>query len=198
MTLFIGKSAGKQRKKQRFVTKFPEAKEDFAFFYNLFSFLASIPDYSSDFLVYAAPVMFIILPESHIKTGAMYNILVKDNIRTLRKARNITQEEMALKMGISLTAYRDLEKGRTAIINSNISKIADILEISVEEIILGYIPVKGDGKELEDVRARYGGQITNLETRVSDLENLVESLYETIRSKDEIITMLKKSLDKQE
>ena len=128
----------------------------------------------------------------------MYNISAKNNIRNLRKAKNITQEEMSLKMDISLTAYRDLERGKTAIINGHISKIAEILDTTVEEILLGYQPVRTDSGILADVRQEYGGQITILETRIDDLETLVAYLEETVKTKNEIISMLKKSLDKQE
>ena len=41
----------------------------------------------------------------------MDNTSIKNNIRKIRKARKFTQEEMAHKLGISVTAYRDFEKG---------------------------------------------------------------------------------------
>ena len=50
----------------------------------------------------------------------MDNNSIKKNIRHIRKSRKITQEEMAHKLGISLTAYRDLEKGNTAVMNGNV------------------------------------------------------------------------------
>ena len=43
----------------------------------------------------------------------MDNSSIKDNIRKVRKARKLTQEELADRLDISLTAYRDLEKGDT-------------------------------------------------------------------------------------
>lgn len=106
----------------------------------------------------------------------------------------MTQEDMAARLDISLTAYRDLERGSTNIMNANIFRIAELLEISVEELILGYRPVQAKGIQVEDVRAEYGGQITVMERRISDLEKLVSSLEETIITKNEIISMLKKKL----
>lgn len=106
----------------------------------------------------------------------------------------MTQEDMAARLDISLTAYRDLERGSTNIMNANIIRIAELLEISVEELILGYMPVQAKGIQVEDVRAEYGGQITVMERRISDLEKLVSSLEETIITKNEIISMLKKKL----
>lgn len=124
----------------------------------------------------------------------MDNTSIKENIRKIRKARKITQEEMAHRLDISLTAYRDLEKGNTSIMNSNVMRIADMLDTSAEELLLGYHPVQVPGRLLEDVHAEYGGKITTMERRIADLEKLVCSLEETIRTKNEIITMLRKSL----
>ena len=124
----------------------------------------------------------------------MDNTSIKKNIRTRRKARRYTQEEMADKMGMSLTAYRDLEKGETSIVNTNLLKIAMLLDTTSEELVLGYRPVQMEGPDLEDVREEYSGRVAVLERRIADLEKLVQSLEETIATKNEIITMLKKSL----
>lgn len=124
----------------------------------------------------------------------MDNNSIKENIRNIRKSRKVTQEEMAYRMGMSLTAYRDLEKGETSIVNANLLKVAMLLDTTTEELVLGYRPVQMEGPGLEDVREEYTERMTNLEKRISDLEKLIDSLQETISSKNEIITMLKKSL----
>jgi len=124
----------------------------------------------------------------------MDNNSIKENIRNIRKSRKVTQEEMAYRMGMSLTAYRDLEKGETSIVNANLLKVAMLLDTTTEELVLGYRPVQMEGPGLEDVREEYTERMTNLEKRISDLEKLIDSLEETISSKNEIITMLKKSL----
>ena len=124
----------------------------------------------------------------------MDNSTIKDNIRRIRKASRLTQEDMAHKLDISLTAYRDLEKGNTSIVNANVMKIAQLLDTSAEELVLGYHPVQAPGKLLGEMRSEYGGRISTLERRIADLEKLVESLEETIKTKNEIITMLKNKL----
>ena len=68
----------------------------------------------------------------------MDNSSIKENIRRKRKEKGMTQEEMSHILNMSLTAYRDLEKGNTAMINTNIAKIADATGSSVEELVLGY------------------------------------------------------------
>ena len=97
-------------------------------------------------------------------------------------------------MGISLTAYRDFEKGSTSILNGYLHRIASLLDTSAEEIVLGYRPSQIEGDSLQDVQEEYSGKIVVLERRITDLEKLVESYEETIRSKNEIISMLKKRL----
>lgn len=125
----------------------------------------------------------------------MDNTSIKQNIRNTRKSRKLTQEEMAYKMGMSLTAYRDLEKGETSIVNANLLKVASLLDTSMEELVLGYRPVQMEGPGLEDMKEEYSGKVSALERRIADLEKLILTLEETISTKNEIITMLKKSLD---
>lgn len=124
----------------------------------------------------------------------MDNSSIKANIRSVRKSRNLTQEEVAHRLGMSLTSYRDLERGETAVVNTNLIKVAGLLDTTTEELVLGYRPVQMQGPELEDVRQEYSSQITTLQKRVEDLERLVSSLEETVSTKNEIISMLRKKL----
>lgn len=133
----------------------------------------------------------------------MDNHSIKDNIRRIRKNRKLTQEDVALRLGISLTAYRDLERGSTAIMNGNIHKLAEELETSPEEIVLGYKPSQQAAKTLEEMTGKYQSRMTLLEKQVEDQEKLIKTLEETIASKNEIIennkeiiAMLKKELGK--
>lgn len=127
----------------------------------------------------------------------MDNFSIKNNIRRTRKEKGLTQEEMAHLLNMSLTAYRDLEKGATNMLNSNISRIAEITDSSVEEIVLGYRPLSDDKilKEFEDYKAEYGNREEALKTRIKDLEKIVASLEEIVVVKNEIINMLKKNID---
>lgn len=118
---------------------------------------------------------------------------IKDNIRRIRKRSGMTQEDMAHELGISLTAYRDLERGATNIINSNIARIAEITGTTTEEV-LGYTTVP-DEDRIQDVQVEYGAKIENLQTRINDLEKIVASLEDVIATKNEIISILKKNID---
>lgn len=52
----------------------------------------------------------------------------------LRKEKGITQRELAQKLGISETAYRQKEKGQSAFKSDEMFIIADILEKDIGEI----------------------------------------------------------------
>ena len=118
---------------------------------------------------------------------------IKDNIRRIRKRSGMTQEDMAHELGISLTAYRDLERGATNIVNSNIARIAEITGTTTEEV-LGYTTVP-DEDRIQDVQVEYGAKIENLQTRINHLEKIVASLEDVIATKNEIISILKKNID---
>ena len=133
----------------------------------------------------------------------MDNNSIKDNIRRIRKTRKLTQEEVAARLGISLTAYRDLERGGTAIMNGNLRRLAEEFETSPEELVLGYQPSRQASKTLEEAKILYNNRVSLLEKQIQDLEKLVRSLEETIASKNEIIennkeiiTMLRKEVAK--
>ena len=138
--------------------------------------------------------MLLLILLSAAKVNDMDNTTIKDNIRKIRKARRMTQEEMAMQLGISITAYRDLEKGNTSILNSNVYRIADLLDTPAEEIVLGYRPLQAEGTTRQEMQQEYSGRVENLERRIMYLEKLIASHEEAIRSKNEIISMLKKRL----
>ncbi len=122
----------------------------------------------------------------------MDNTSIKENIRKIRKERRMTQEEMADMLGISITAYRDLERGSTSIMNGNVLRLAELLNTSTEEIVLGYRPIQMPGKKLEEMQAEYCARIESLEKENEYLRKLVKSLEETIATKTQIIEMLQK------
>ena len=73
-------------------------------------------------------------------------------------------------------------------------KIAALLDTPPEEIVLGYRPAQTEGINIQKMQEEYSGKIDTLLKRISDLEKLVSSQEETIQSKNEIISMLKKRL----
>lgn len=84
----------------------------------------------------------------------MDNSSIKENIVRRRTAEGISQDEMAKRLDISRNAYRSIEKGESKVISDRLKDIADNLDISLEELVLGYNPRNGSG-ELNEMRERY-------------------------------------------
>ena len=58
-------------------------------------------------------------------------------IKTLRIERGYSQEKFAFKIGMDRTYYASVEAGKRNIALKNIKKIADGLEVSLEELFRG-------------------------------------------------------------
>lgn len=56
------------------------------------------------------------------------------SIRQIRRNKDLTQEYMAFELGISQKAYSDLENCKVKMNMTTLLKVADILEISPNEI----------------------------------------------------------------
>jgi transcriptional regulator with XRE-family HTH domain len=60
---------------------------------------------------------------------------VIENIKKFRELKNITRDELADKLEMSLSGYSKLERGEVEITLTKLYRIADILEISVSQIL---------------------------------------------------------------
>lgn len=131
----------------------------------------------------------------------MDNARIKENIIRKRTEKGISQDEMAQRLEMSRNSYRNIEKGSTYVVSRHLKEIADILNITEEELVLGYKPEEGAGS-LEEVRSHYS-KISddlrqNYEERIAGLSDqlelqklMVSDLRELIDSKNEIIRLLK-------
>ncbi len=128
----------------------------------------------------------------------MENKEIKANIFKRRSELRLTQNEVAEKIGISLTAYRDLESGKTRILNEKLFQIADALHISPEELVIGYKPLKENRTDLKEARAtyhehlnkmrrNYDKQISILEEREVAHKETIEHLQEINRLKEDLL-----------
>jgi len=60
---------------------------------------------------------------------------VNEKIRLIREAKDLTQEQMAEKLGVSQSAYGDIERGDNDPKLSKLQKIADIFEMQLSELV---------------------------------------------------------------
>jgi transcriptional regulator with XRE-family HTH domain len=58
-------------------------------------------------------------------------------IRTARRERGLTQDDLANRIGVSRSAVAQWETGRAGQVTGNLSRIAALLEVSVEHLLNG-------------------------------------------------------------
>ena len=65
---------------------------------------------------------------------------MENRLRKLRKINGLTQVRLAEKANVSRSVIARFETGRTELSTKNLSKIADALDCSMEEILKGGRP----------------------------------------------------------
>ena len=122
------------------------------------------------------------------------------NIKTIRKSKKMTQEQLAQRIGKHESSIRKYEKGLTDIPNEVIIKIADALEVppaellSVDEWESKYNPdgkLSEEVKTIESIKAFYGDDAVKL---LQQFHMLNDAGKEKILSDLEDLTMLPKYL----
>ena len=63
--------------------------------------------------------------------------MIEKNIKKFREQKNISQVELADKLNVTRQAVSNWERGKTQPDIDTLHKIADMLEISIEELIYG-------------------------------------------------------------
>lgn len=58
-----------------------------------------------------------------------------DKIKFMRQAKELSQEQMAEKLGLSLNGYANIERGETDVASSRIQQIADVLDSDFMELV---------------------------------------------------------------
>ncbi len=115
-----------------------------------------------------------------------------ENLRKARTARGLTQAEIAERVNISLTAYQKIESGKTRIINKNYEKCAEVLGITLIELVNGFIPIKDSVAVLDDVREEYLSKIDQLSDKVASLEDSLRDKEKLIYTQELLIEHLQK------
>jgi transcriptional regulator with XRE-family HTH domain len=92
-----------------------------------------------------------------------------DKLRLKRLQKGLSQENMADSLGISTTAYGDLERGRTELTLPRIEKIAELLSVNLGELLEISGPSETEFQKLANENLR-------LQAENSQLKGLVEQL----------------------
>lgn len=133
----------------------------------------------------------------------MDNNTIKENLRYFRTLKRLTQAQVADQIAISRDSYRNIESGNSKIISGNAEKIAKVLDISVEKLLLGYQPAEKEEctrlQELKDnayiaskaIEEDYVLKLKALEKKISEKDEMIEFLKGRIKDKEEIIELYK-------
>lgn len=137
----------------------------------------------------------------------MNDEMIKDTIRRIRKSLNLTQGEVAERAGISRLTYNCIEMGSLSLISDRLAQIAETLDTSVEQLLLGYIPAemeicmkRQEIKETAEARIngveeKYKSKVLSLKRTLAEKEEIIVTLGETFALKDELIEMSKARLN---
>src|SRR5690554_7125312 len=60
---------------------------------------------------------------------------IGDNIKKFRELKNITREQLASELGLSVSGYSKIERGEIDLTISRVQEIAQILEVDVLQIL---------------------------------------------------------------
>ncbi len=101
---------------------------------------------------------------------------VNEKIRSLRRAKNLTLEQVAEALGMTKGGYHSLERGRTEFSLSRLFKLAKVLDVSMSELL----SLQENEKETQQV-IQLKKQITELQTRIADLEDRLRDKERIIR-----------------
>lgn len=117
--------------------------------------------------------------------------IIRENIIKARKKLSMSQEMMAEKIGISRTAYANIESGRTCLINKNLCKIANIIDIP-EIKLFADITNYSQKDEQENI---YNDRIIEYQDKISLYEN---QFLKIKNDKDKEIRILKNDIKRLE
>ncbi len=89
----------------------------------------------------------------------------KEKIKSLRKSKNWSQDDVANKLNISLVAYSKIERGITDINLSRIIQLAEIYDINISELF-------GEENNIST--------IIDLQEKIIQKDELIIELYQKI------------------
>jgi XRE family transcriptional regulator, regulator of sulfur utilization len=91
---------------------------------------------------------------------------LSEKIRLVRVQKGLSQENMADMMGLSTTAYGDLERGRTEVSVSRLENIARLLDVPLHELLGMQPETLSEVEWLRQENARLTAQNNRLQSEV--------------------------------
>lgn len=93
---------------------------------------------------------------------------IAERIRRVRVIQNLSQDNIATELGISVGAYSNIERGKSEITVSRLYALAKILKVS----ILEFLPVDNNEKSEQSTTKNYP-----INQQLSELNDLKQELH---------------------
>lgn len=125
---------------------------------------------------------------------------IYDKVRVMREVRQWSQEEMAEKMGMSVTGYAKIERGKSKLHFDKLEQIAQIFNISVNDLvdIDKKEPSWYFGENNNNNNANYYSadslvivELEKLKLTIDNYQQLLANKDELLKQKDNEISALK-------
>ncbi len=107
---------------------------------------------------------------------------IPEKIRLIRLNKGLSQENLADMLGVSTTAYGDIERGRTELTLSKIENLAKILEVELSELL----GINGNTLSEIDYLRQENVRLVTLNGRLLNELEQWKKWYWKIRSEEEL------------
>jgi transcriptional regulator with XRE-family HTH domain len=107
---------------------------------------------------------------------------IADKIRLTRLAKNLSQQNMADELNITVAAYSNIERGVTDISVTRLYQIAGILDLLIEDLLHSEISIAEEANQLVNYSANnFSQQLYMLIQEVQSLKTKTEMLEMEIK-----------------
>lgn len=127
------------------------------------------------------------------------NMKANDKIRSLRKQKDLTQEQMAERLDISVNAYHKIEKGQTKLNLERLQELANIFDVDILELINSenqkiYVQVNDNAQNNQHLNnMNFYESNQDLQHEIEKLQLTISYQNQEIEHLKEIIALLKKN-----
>lgn len=104
-------------------------------------------------------------------TDHAFHAALGQRIATLRKARGLTQVQLAEQLGVAQQTLAHYEAGRLRLLASTLAKLADVLDTPVEELI---------GTHTKRAKAGKRGPVPKIQQQLEQIEALPKAKQRAI------------------
>ncbi len=105
-----------------------------------------------------------------------------ERIRLARRDKNMTQEELAFKVGVTATRISKIENGKTVTKINTFSRIVDALQVSADYLLRAETPQAAELTKMEIVELLDGCTVSELQMAKKTIKLILDSIHDAVNS----------------